>query len=63
RVGVLRAALTLRCFAALRTADAPSACLTQQLWDVLPGFYRCVCFTSFNVDYQVFTKLNFFTLF
>ncbi|MDW8347296.1 MAG: hypothetical protein RML94_10090, partial [Bacteroidia bacterium] len=30
RVGVLRATLTLRCFAALRTADAPSACLTQE---------------------------------
>ncbi|MDW8347759.1 MAG: hypothetical protein RML94_12440 [Bacteroidia bacterium] len=29
KVGVLRAALSLRCFAALRTADAPSACLTQ----------------------------------
>ncbi|MDW8347770.1 MAG: hypothetical protein RML94_12495 [Bacteroidia bacterium] len=29
RVGVLRAALSLRCFAALRTAHAPSACLTQ----------------------------------
>ncbi|MCS7075147.1 MAG: hypothetical protein NZ455_00455 [Bacteroidia bacterium] len=23
---------------ALRTADAPSACLTQQPWDVLPSF-------------------------
>ncbi|MDW8346375.1 MAG: hypothetical protein RML94_05405 [Bacteroidia bacterium] len=30
RVGVLRATLMLRCFAALRTADAPSACLTQE---------------------------------
>ncbi|MDW8347276.1 MAG: hypothetical protein RML94_09990 [Bacteroidia bacterium] len=29
RVGVLRATLSLRCFATLRTADAPSACLTQ----------------------------------
>ncbi|MCS7077292.1 MAG: hypothetical protein NZ455_11315 [Bacteroidia bacterium] len=29
RVGVLRATLTLRCYAALRTAHAPSACLTQ----------------------------------
>ncbi|MCS7028411.1 MAG: hypothetical protein NZ519_06550 [Bacteroidia bacterium] len=29
RVGVLRATLTLRCYAALRTADAPSACLTH----------------------------------
>ncbi|MDW8345408.1 MAG: hypothetical protein RML94_00520 [Bacteroidia bacterium] len=38
RVGVLRAALSLRCFAALRTAHAPSACLTQPYFDVLPGF-------------------------
>ncbi|MCS7075663.1 MAG: hypothetical protein NZ455_03085 [Bacteroidia bacterium] len=29
RVGVLRATLSLRCFAALRTAHAPFACLTQ----------------------------------
>ncbi|MCS7078342.1 MAG: hypothetical protein NZ455_16640 [Bacteroidia bacterium] len=29
RVGVLRATLSLRCFAALRTAHAPYACLTQ----------------------------------
>ncbi|MCS7077249.1 MAG: hypothetical protein NZ455_11100 [Bacteroidia bacterium] len=29
RVGVLRATLSLRCYAALRTADTPSACLTQ----------------------------------
>ncbi|MCS7075225.1 MAG: hypothetical protein NZ455_00855 [Bacteroidia bacterium] len=29
RVGVLRATLSLRCFATLRTAHAPSACLTQ----------------------------------
>ncbi|MCS7076001.1 MAG: hypothetical protein NZ455_04805 [Bacteroidia bacterium] len=32
KVGVLRAALSLRCFAALRTAHAPSACLTQEPW-------------------------------
>ncbi|MCS7076787.1 MAG: hypothetical protein NZ455_08765 [Bacteroidia bacterium] len=38
RVGVLRATLTLRCFAALRTAHAPSACLTQAAF---------VSFTSF----------------
>ncbi|MCS7028646.1 MAG: hypothetical protein NZ519_07770 [Bacteroidia bacterium] len=30
RVGELRATLSLRCYAALRTADAPSACLTQK---------------------------------
>ncbi|MCS7076307.1 MAG: hypothetical protein NZ455_06345 [Bacteroidia bacterium] len=29
KVGVLRATLTLRCFAALSTAHAPSACLTH----------------------------------
>ncbi|MCS7076868.1 MAG: hypothetical protein NZ455_09175 [Bacteroidia bacterium] len=32
RVGVLRAALSLRCFASLRTAYAPSACLTQTVF-------------------------------
>ncbi|MDW8345644.1 MAG: hypothetical protein RML94_01705 [Bacteroidia bacterium] len=32
RVGVLRAALSLRCFAALRTADPPSACLTHAVF-------------------------------
>ncbi|MCS7078234.1 MAG: hypothetical protein NZ455_16090 [Bacteroidia bacterium] len=32
RVGVLRATLTLRYFAALRTAHAPSACLTQAVF-------------------------------
>ncbi|MCS7077574.1 MAG: hypothetical protein NZ455_12735 [Bacteroidia bacterium] len=31
KVGVLRATLTLRCYASLRTADAPSACLTQEI--------------------------------
>ncbi|MCS7075077.1 MAG: hypothetical protein NZ455_00105 [Bacteroidia bacterium] len=38
RVGVLRATLSLRCFAALRTAHAPSACLTQQSFAILPCF-------------------------
>ncbi|MCS7075440.1 MAG: hypothetical protein NZ455_01965 [Bacteroidia bacterium] len=32
RVGVLRATLSLRCFAALRTAHAPSACLTHAVF-------------------------------
>ncbi|MCS7076696.1 MAG: hypothetical protein NZ455_08310 [Bacteroidia bacterium] len=54
-VGVLRATLTLRCYAALRTADAPSACLTQQLLDVLPYFHAYLCFRLFNVDYQLHT--------
>ncbi|MDW8346037.1 MAG: hypothetical protein RML94_03680 [Bacteroidia bacterium] len=60
---MLRATLTLRCFAALRTAHAPSACLTQQPWDVLPGLYAYLCFTLFKVDYQLLTRLRFFALF
>ncbi|MCS7075979.1 MAG: hypothetical protein NZ455_04695 [Bacteroidia bacterium] len=60
---MLRAALSLRCFAALRTAHAPSACLTQQLLDVLPDFYAYIRFTLFDVHYQLITKLKFFTLF
>ncbi|MCS7076932.1 MAG: hypothetical protein NZ455_09505 [Bacteroidia bacterium] len=32
---MLRAALSLRCCATLRTAHAPSACLTQRSLDVL----------------------------
>ncbi|MDW8346097.1 MAG: hypothetical protein RML94_03990 [Bacteroidia bacterium] len=51
-MGVLRATLSLRCYAALRTAHAPFACLTQQLLDVLPDFYTCPSFTSFNIDFQ-----------
>ncbi|MDW8348164.1 MAG: hypothetical protein RML94_14475 [Bacteroidia bacterium] len=54
RVGVLRATLSLRCCAALRTANAPSACLTQ---------YAFGHFTLFDAHYQVFTRLKFFTLF
>ncbi|MCS7076859.1 MAG: hypothetical protein NZ455_09130 [Bacteroidia bacterium] len=52
KVGVLRATLTLRCCAALRTAHAPSACLTQQPLDVLPHFHTYPCFTLFDIDYQ-----------
>ncbi|MDW8346468.1 MAG: hypothetical protein RML94_05875 [Bacteroidia bacterium] len=63
RVGVLRAALSLRCFAALRTADAPSACLTQQRLDVLSCLHTYICFTLLYVDYQRLTRLKFFTLF
>ncbi|MDW8348479.1 MAG: hypothetical protein RML94_16060, partial [Bacteroidia bacterium] len=63
RVGVLRATLSLRCFAALRTADAPFACLTQPYFDVLPHFYTYLRFTLFNVHYQTLTRLRFFTLF
>ncbi|MCS7078221.1 MAG: hypothetical protein NZ455_16025 [Bacteroidia bacterium] len=59
---MLRATLTLRCFATLRTAYAPSACLTQQRLDVLSCFYTHVCFTLFSVDYQLIKKLKFFTL-
>ncbi|MCS7076482.1 MAG: hypothetical protein NZ455_07225 [Bacteroidia bacterium] len=47
KVGVLRATLLLRCFAALRTAHAPSACLTQQLLSLLACFYTCLCFILF----------------
>ncbi|MCS7077402.1 MAG: hypothetical protein NZ455_11870 [Bacteroidia bacterium] len=32
KVGVLRASLSLRCCATLRTAHAPSACLTQTVF-------------------------------
>ncbi|MCS7077748.1 MAG: hypothetical protein NZ455_13650 [Bacteroidia bacterium] len=60
---MLRATLTLRCYAALRTADAPSACLTQQRLDVLPCLCAYLCFTLFSVDYQLLTSLKFFTLF
>ncbi|MCS7075760.1 MAG: hypothetical protein NZ455_03580 [Bacteroidia bacterium] len=41
----------------------PSACLTQQPLDVLPRFYTYLCFISFNVDYELLTRLKFFTLF
>ncbi|MCS7075424.1 MAG: hypothetical protein NZ455_01880 [Bacteroidia bacterium] len=42
-MGVSLAALGSACYglrfaSVLRTADAPSACLTQQFWDVLPCF-------------------------
>ncbi|MCS7075315.1 MAG: hypothetical protein NZ455_01330 [Bacteroidia bacterium] len=60
---MLRAMLSLRCFAALRTAYAPSACLTQQHLDTLPCLYTYLCFTLFNTDYQILTRLKFFTLF
>ncbi|MCS7075419.1 MAG: hypothetical protein NZ455_01855 [Bacteroidia bacterium] len=60
---MLRAALSLRCCATLRTAHAPSACLTQQLLDALPDFYTYLHFTLFRVDYQLFTKLNFLAYF
>ncbi|MDW8347166.1 MAG: hypothetical protein RML94_09440 [Bacteroidia bacterium] len=63
KVGVLRAALSLRCFAALRTAHAPSACLTQQRFDILPCLYTYVCFILFNLDYQVLIRLKIFTSF
>ncbi|MCS7075324.1 MAG: hypothetical protein NZ455_01375 [Bacteroidia bacterium] len=31
--------------------------------DVLPCFYACFCFTLFNIDYPLLTRLKFFTLF
>ncbi|MCS7078003.1 MAG: hypothetical protein NZ455_14925 [Bacteroidia bacterium] len=63
KVGVLRATLSLRCFATLRTAHAPSACLTQQPLGFLPHFYTYLYFTLLNAHYQLLTKLKFFTLF
>ncbi|MDW8345620.1 MAG: hypothetical protein RML94_01585 [Bacteroidia bacterium] len=63
KVGVLRATLSLRCFTALRTAYAPSACLTQQLLDVLLCLYTWFYFTLFDAHYQILTRLKFFTLF
>ncbi|MCS7077411.1 MAG: hypothetical protein NZ455_11915 [Bacteroidia bacterium] len=48
RVGVLRA--TLRFGASLRYAPCyrtPSACLTQQRFDVLPCFHTYLCFILF----------------
>ncbi|MDW8346293.1 MAG: hypothetical protein RML94_04985, partial [Bacteroidia bacterium] len=53
---------SLRYFAALRTAHAPSACLTQQLLDVLPRLHAWPCFTLFDAHYQALTKLKFFIL-
>ncbi|MDW8347500.1 MAG: hypothetical protein RML94_11115 [Bacteroidia bacterium] len=47
----------------LRTADAPSACLTQQPLDVLLGFGTYLCFTLFDTHYHTLTRLEFFTLF
>ncbi|MDW8348380.1 MAG: hypothetical protein RML94_15565, partial [Bacteroidia bacterium] len=60
RVGVLRAALSLRCYALL--THPPHASRTQY-FNVLPYLYACVCSTSSNIDYQAFTRLKFFTLF
>ncbi|MCS7078296.1 MAG: hypothetical protein NZ455_16405 [Bacteroidia bacterium] len=48
RVGVLRATLSLRCYAALRTAHAPSACLTQQHFDAL-----LVCIHAFALPFLI----------
>ncbi|MCS7078098.1 MAG: hypothetical protein NZ455_15405 [Bacteroidia bacterium] len=47
----------------LRTAYAPSACLTQQLLNALPDFYAYLRFTLFRFDYQPFTRLNFLPYF
>ncbi|MCS7077694.1 MAG: hypothetical protein NZ455_13340 [Bacteroidia bacterium] len=49
----------LRCAPHCLTACCVS--LTQQLLDVLPGFYTYPCFTLFEVDYQILTRLKFFT--
>ncbi|MCS7078044.1 MAG: hypothetical protein NZ455_15135 [Bacteroidia bacterium] len=55
KVGVLQVVL--------RTAHTLSAHLTQQYFAVLPCLYICVCFILFNIHYQSFTRLKFFTLF
>ncbi|MCS7077916.1 MAG: hypothetical protein NZ455_14490 [Bacteroidia bacterium] len=44
KVGVLRAALSLRCRASLRTANAPSACLTQER-----GKYAIATYSKINL--------------
>ncbi|MCS7076442.1 MAG: hypothetical protein NZ455_07025 [Bacteroidia bacterium] len=51
----------LRC--ATHCLTACSVSLTQQPLDVLPHLYKYVCFTLFNIDYQILTILKFFTLF
>ncbi|MCS7076030.1 MAG: hypothetical protein NZ455_04950 [Bacteroidia bacterium] len=54
-------AAVLRCAThCSRTLRMPHA---KQLLDVLPCFYIYVCFTLFEIDYQILTKLNFFILF
>ncbi|MCS7075731.1 MAG: hypothetical protein NZ455_03435 [Bacteroidia bacterium] len=52
------ATLTLR--TALRHAAYPSRKL---YFDILLCFYTYCCFTLFNIDYQLLTRLKFFTLF
>ncbi|MCS7078231.1 MAG: hypothetical protein NZ455_16075 [Bacteroidia bacterium] len=50
-------------FGATHCLTACSVSLTQQPLDVLPCFYTYICFTLFNLDYQILTRLKFFTLF
>ncbi|MCS7075277.1 MAG: hypothetical protein NZ455_01135, partial [Bacteroidia bacterium] len=51
----------LRCAAHCLTACSVS--LTQAVFGCFTLFYIYVCFTLFKFDYQIITKLNFFTLF
>ncbi|MDW8347898.1 MAG: hypothetical protein RML94_13135 [Bacteroidia bacterium] len=52
RVGVLRAALSLRCYAnathCSRTLRMPHAAAFRRF----TLFYTCSCFTLFNIDFQ-----------
>ncbi|MCS7076144.1 MAG: hypothetical protein NZ455_05525 [Bacteroidia bacterium] len=51
---MLRATLTLRCFAALRTAHAPSACLTQSCVLILYlVFMHTFALSCSEFDYHV----------
>ncbi|MCS7075319.1 MAG: hypothetical protein NZ455_01350 [Bacteroidia bacterium] len=60
RVGLLRTTRSLRCYAnASHCLTACSISLTQRSLHILPCFYIYLCFTLFNVHYQVLTKLNF----
>ncbi|MCS7075504.1 MAG: hypothetical protein NZ455_02285 [Bacteroidia bacterium] len=60
RVGVLRATLSLRCFALL--THPPHASRKLRL-DFLSCLYTYLCFILFNVHYQLLTRLKFFALF
>ncbi|MCS7078133.1 MAG: hypothetical protein NZ455_15580 [Bacteroidia bacterium] len=55
---------SLRCYAnAPHCLTACCVSLTQQSLDVLPCFHTYICFTLFSLDYQILTRLEFFTLF
>ncbi|MCS7075927.1 MAG: hypothetical protein NZ455_04435 [Bacteroidia bacterium] len=61
RVGLLRTARALRCYAhASHCLTACSVSLTHLTLDfeVLPCFYTCVCFILFDAYFQLFARLN-----